>query len=470
LSTWIERMMHIEWRRLVPLAIVLGVLGASALLGMRATPTLVFLATAGMAGSVAFIWLTWHIEWGVLALVPITFLVPFGLGTGTYTTINLTILIALLLLGVWALRMLIFERKVWLVRSHANLPALLFLVAVALAFLAGDLPWLPFVTARASTFSQIGGVLMLVLPVGLMLLVGNIFRQEKWLRGLVWLFLGLGAIHLAALWLPGGGVISGLFVGKSVSSLFYTWSTALSGGMLLFNDELKGWKRGGVGLVLGLTLAAALGPARSSASSWVPALLVLAVLLALKWWRLGVLFGLAGGVALVLRYQQIYQVLFRTETYSAVTRAATWPIMYALVKASPLLGLGPSNYYFYTPHFSLLGYYVQFNSHNNYWDLAAQVGLLGLGLFLWMAIALGRSAWRIRTQAANGFQRGYVHAALAGLVGTLAAGMLADWFMPFVYNIGFDGFRGAAFAWLFLGGVVALEGLNKKHFATDEHR
>jgi hypothetical protein len=449
----------IGWHRLLPLAIILGVIGTSALLGLGATPQLVFLTAVALVGAVAFIWLTRHIEWGILALVPVTFLVPFGVGTGTETEINLTILLTLLLLGVWVLRMLLFERSVSLVPTPVNIPALLFLVGVVLSFFGSNIPWLPSISARASSFAQIGGVLMLVLPVGTMLLAGNRLTDEKWLHWLVGLFLGLGAPYLLSQLIPGGAWVGRFYTGKSVSALFYLWSTALSGGMLLFNDALTVRQRWAMGGILILTLAVAVGPMSSSASSWAPALVTFAVLLTIKWWRLGLIVGLAGVLALALRYQQIYAILFRTEEYSAITRAATWPIMYQLVKASPMLGLGPANYYFYTPHFSLMGYYVQFNSHNNYWDLAAQLGLLGLGLFLWLAIALWRSGWKLRSRLVNGFQRGYVHAALAGLVGTLAAGLLADWFMPFVYNIGFDGFRGAVFAWLILGGLIVIDRL-----------
>lgn len=467
LSALPGRLRQLAWRRWLPLAVALGVLAASALLGMQATPRLLLLIGAAVVGATSFIWLTRHIEWGILALVPVTFLLPLGLGTGTQTEINLTILLSLLLVGVWALRMLVLERRAVLAPSAANLPVLLFIVAVGLSFLASDLPWLPFVTARAGTFAQMGGVLMLVLPLGVLLLTGNLLRQEKWLRWLVGLFLGLGVVYLLSRVLPGGWIVSRLFPEKSVSAMFYVWITALAGGMLLFNTGLNRRGRWLLGGVVGLALLVAMGLMRSNASYWVPTILVLAVLLTLKWWRLGVVFGLAAGFVLVLRYPEIYELLFRTEEYSAMTRSATWPIMAELVKASPLLGLGPSNYYFYTPHFSLLGYYVQFNSHNNYWDLATQVGLLGLFLFLWLAIALGRTAWKLRDNTGSGFQRGYAYAALAGLVGTLASGMLADWFMPFVYNIGFNGFRGAVFAWLFLGGLIAIEAMNQKHLSTD---
>ncbi len=38
----------------------------------------------------------------------------------------------------------------------------------------------------------------------------------------------------------------------------------------------------------------------------------------------------------------------------------------------------------------------------------------------------------------------------------LASGMLGDWFLPYLYNIGIPGFRSSVFAWIFLGGLLAL--------------
>lgn len=38
-----------------------------------------------------------------------------------------------------------------------------------------------------------------------------------------------------------------------------------------------------------------------------------------------------------------------------------------------------------------------------------------------------------------------------------AAGMLGDWFLPFVYNIGFMGFKDSYMGWLLLGGLTLLE-------------
>ena len=38
---------------------------------------------------------------------------------------------------------------------------------------------------------------------------------------------------------------------------------------------------------------------------------------------------------------------------------------------------------------------------------------------------------------------------------------MADWILPFVYNIGFPGFQASVLVWLFLGGLVALEGMGE---------
>ena len=62
----------------------------------------------------------------------------------------------------------------------------------------------------------------------------------------------------------------------------------------------------------------------------------------------------------------------------------------------------------------------------------------------------------------DGFSRAYVFAVIGGLVGTLLSGLLGDWFLPFIYNIGIPGFSSAVFAWLFLGGLMALDRIQRE--------
>jgi hypothetical protein len=57
----------------------------------------------------------------------------------------------------------------------------------------------------------------------------------------------------------------------------------------------------------------------------------------------------------------------------------------------------------------------------------------------------------------RGFEQAYVLGAVAGLAGSLVSGLLADWIIPFTYNIGVRGFRSSLLFWFFLGGVLALK-------------
>ena len=129
---------------------------------------------------------------------------------------------------------------------------------------------------------------------------------------------------------------------------------------------------------------------------------------------------------------------------------------------NPITGLGPGSYRLYAGMEPLSygpAYWIspQINSHNNYVDLFAHVGVLGLALFSWFAIELARLGLRLRTCFTQGFAAGYVNGALAAGFGALVLMMFADWILPFVYNIGFLGFQASVLVWLFLGGLVTLE-------------
>jgi O-antigen ligase len=146
-----------------------------------------------------------------------------------------------------------------------------------------------------------------------------------------------------------------------------------------------------------------------------------------------------------------------SDQYSWGTRIDAWIIVIEIAKANPIFGLGFANYYWYTRLIPLRGYTARFNSHSQYVDLFAQVGLFGLICFLWFFAEVGWLALQLRNRADEGFPRAYVYAVFGGVVGTLAAAFLVDWVVPFVYNIGMNGFRASVFAWIFMGGLVSIE-------------
>lgn len=449
--------------QLVRPALVLATLGLSALLGRMATPPLALLLAVGGA----FLVLLARPHWGLLALIPTALCLPLAIGTSTQTALNAAVLLSAALLGVWLLDML-RRGEVRLVPAPVNLPALAFMLVVLLAFVAGQLPWNPF-ASTASLAAQVGGLAVFLLSVGTLLLIGNMTSEPHHLRMMVWLFIGIGALVVLGRLLPPLGALSGRLLAPGAQGcLFWLWLTALTGGLALFDRTLPvGVRVALFGLALGVPgVGWFLG--RSWASGWFPPLVVLGALVWLRSWRLGLLVSGLAAVYLAFLRPDLPSDVAAMDQYSIDTRQVAWDILLRQVlPLNPVLGLGPSNYYHYTPLYPILGWYVRFNSHNQYVDILAQTGVLGMGVFLWLMAALARLGWRLRTRVGGGFARGYVHACLAGLAGTLVAGMLADWFIPFVYNIGLAGFRTSILGWLFLGGLVALEQMQGR--LTAEH-
>jgi hypothetical protein len=202
-----------------------------------------------------------------------------------------------------------------------------------------------------------------------------------------------------------------------------------------------------------LTFYVAIKQAYDWKSGWLPPLVAVATIVAIRYWRR--LLPLAP-IGVLLAYYVATQSI-GTDEYSWGTRLDAWLIVTEIVKASPLFGLGFANYYWYTPIFRIRGYSVRFNSHSQYIDLIAETGIVGLIVFFWFFWEVAKLGWSLKDRVPEGFAQAYVYSALGGLAGTVFAGFLVDWVLPFVYNIGLTGFRASVLAWLFLGGLVSLE-------------
>lgn len=429
----------------VPLAIV-----AVAMVLPSRLATLLLVALLGLAVAAA-LW-RWP-AMGVVALIPASLLVPISLGTGSESSINAPMLLLLLLTALWLFDMVAVRRQIDVRLSRPEL-ALLVLAAVAVvAFLAGQLLWFPL-AQPAPLRAQIGGVMIFVLSAAAFIVAAQQIKTQRTLQLLTGAFLLLGAIFAMGHMLPGlKRPMFTLYQFGSTTSQFWTWMVALALGQALFNRRLHPALRLAlVGLAL-VTLYSSYVIIPGWKSGWVPALATALVLVVLRF-PFSLLALALGAIAFG---QTIADQLLASDQYSANTRTEAWALIGEIVKVNPVLGLGPANYYWYTPLLRISGYYgLQFNSHNQYVDLVAQIGLVGLAAFGWFVWEIGRFGWRLRQRAMDGFALGYVNGVLAGLAGSLVAGMLGDWILPFVYNVGFFGFRASLFTFLFLGGLVAL--------------
>jgi O-antigen ligase len=174
--------------------------------------------------------------------------------------------------------------------------------------------------------------------------------------------------------------------------------------------------------------------------------------------RLSVGLVIAGLIVLPLIGPAFYErLILASNEYSVFTRIEAARILLEIIKTSPVFGLGPANYYWYTPLYSILGYFVPFNSHNNYLDLLAQTGIVSVVLFGWFLVRVTAQGVRLFRQAQPGFIKAYSAACLAAVPALLVSAMLGDWVIPFPYNIGMSGMRSSFFTFLFLGGLAVIE-------------
>jgi O-antigen ligase len=410
---------------------------------------LVLAMIVGVVGVILF--LRWR-QLGFIILIPAALLAPLEIGTGSGSSLNAAILLVVLLLGLWILDLVTGRERLDPI-SHLELPLIIFLAVSILSFIVGQLPWFPFASQQAPLPAQLGGLAIFVLSAGAFLLAGRRIREMPWLQGMTWAFIVTGTLFVVGRLLPTiGPSITRLFQhGTYNNSMFWTWLAALALGQALFNQKLGyGWRMA-LGGAVALTLYVGYFINGDWVSGWFPPLVAVAVIVAVR----SRIILVAAVLVAVMFVPELLSNVIASDEYSYSTRIDAWLLVLEMIKTSPVLGFGPANYYWYTPLFPIRGYSVVFNSHNQYVDILAQTGALGMLFLLWFFVGMGRLTWALR-DSEDGFARGYIYGVLGGLAGTLVAGTLVDWFLPFVYNIGMNGFRASILPWLFLGGLMSL--------------
>jgi hypothetical protein len=435
-------------RQWIQFLLIAAVILATTAISFWGSRKIYIAVVALLAGAAVLIVLLKQPNLGFILIFLSAAFVPFNGPSG----LNAAMLMVVLMLGLWLMDMLVVKRNIVLVRSRLLLPIIAFLVISVLALVMGQIPW--FVFARQAPLdSQLGGFSIFIFSLGAMLLAAHLIKDLRWLEIIVWSFIVIGTGYVVGrtIHLP---FIDRLYQGGLVrGSMFWTWLVALAAAQIIYNDKLtRRVKALLVGVVL-LTFYVAIVQAYDWKSGWLPPLAALGILIVNRYRRLILLaipVALFAGSYIVLD-------LIASDDYSWGTRLDAWRIVLNISRVSPILGMGFSNYYWYTPLFPIRGWRVSFNSHSQYVDLIAQTGYLGLLCFLWLLFETGRLSWKLANNLSSGFARAYSNGVLAGVIATAVAAFLVDWVLPFVYNIGLTGFRASVLPWIFMGGLIALE-------------
>ncbi len=87
------------------------------------------------------------------------------------------------------------------------------------------------------------------------------------------------------------------------------------------------------------------------------------------------------------------------------------------------------------------------------------MGIVGITVFLWIILGFVNLFRSLRIVPKVDFQGAYINSCIAGGIAILFASTIVEWLFPFVYNVGFQGFRISVFSWIFLGGLIIISAL-----------
>ncbi|MCP5100314.1 MAG: hypothetical protein GY943_32585 [Chloroflexi bacterium] len=444
-------------RRWKQLSVIIGVILLSATLGII-LPSKFHIIVIALPFAVMGLFVV--LRWPPLGLV----LIIIG-GLTKFTAIPLIDLPAagfLGLTGLWIFRMLAYDKEFKMVITPSVTAVLFYGLVVILSFAVGQFPWFP--VSGAPMVTQIGGAFIFLASFCAFILVAQQVRDIGWIKWMVYPFIAFAGVFAILAIVPGGRKMIRQFysVRATGGSLFWLWAVAMSASQALFNKKLNWPARIAIGSVALGILYVGIVPGRSWVSGWVPPIVafVSVVWIGAPQAALPLSILALGGMA--TQYESIYGLVAGDNEYSTVSRLDAWRVMGEIIKVNPVLGVGPSNYYFYTALFNILGFYVQFNSHNNYVDILAQTGFVGLFCFFWIVFSVARLGLRLLKQVPQGgFTQAFIVGSLGGLSASVLAGMLGDWVLPFYYNIGINGLRASGLAWLYWGALVAIDQMLK---------
>jgi hypothetical protein len=366
--------------------------------------------------------------------------------------INASMIILICMIFLWLMEKFVVQRRFEFVRSGPIRPAIYFMVVSLVAFGMGQISWFVF-AKQAPLDTQFGGFSIYFFSLAAMIMTANLLTDSRWLKPFIWAFLGVGVIYMLCRAANLAFIDLVYARGFTANSMFWTWMVALGLGQAIFNHDLTRRARIVLYLIVALTLIVAIAKGYDWKSGWVPPLIAAGVLIGLRFKKLAFASIPIVLVAVIL----IAQNLISSDSYSWGTRVDAWLVVLDISRINPLLGMGFANYYWFARLFTIRGFHTSFSSHSQYVDIIAQTGLVGLICFLWLIFEVGHLSWNLNRKLKCGFERGYSHGVFAGLLGSLMAGFLVDWLLPFAYNIGLEGFRASILPWIFFGGLISLE-------------
>lgn len=405
---------------------------------------------------------------GLMVLPVIALLIPLEIGTGTDVSVNAAVLVVPPLVVAWLVSR-ILSRNLRFVKSRLNPPLLVLSLIIAFSLLRGNAAWDILVPKPDNALLvQLSQIAIYYFSFLAFWLTANLITDQRKLRQLTYVTLITGAIGTLIVFISQTtGIVSVPFQAAIMHNMFTLWTVGLCLTMLFYDNSLSSLQQGLLLLYVALTIGTILLVWTRSADwigGWFPPLLAGGVIVWIRFPRLRVptllILLLVLAVKAPSSLADIPGLEAKWQT-SGNSRLTIWRSVLELARQSPIFGLGIAAYRYY--HYVKPLVYInavwvtpRVSAHNMYVDMFAQLGLVGVLAYGWFQFEAIRMATKIYRHG-TGFARGYALAALAALIGSFAADMLAATSLPFIYNLGFRGFRASLVSWMLLGGLVVLE-------------
>lgn len=379
--------------------------------------------------------------------------VPITLPTGTGSRLAISMLVVILLFGLWVLRSMTVERRFSIRPSPVNFPLLAFFGVVAFSVFWSILFRDPFVFVP-DTFSivQIAAALVMIfLPVAL-LMVGNFIESIYQLKIMAVMMIAAGVIGFIK-------NLTGRPIPVDTRGMFTLWVVGLAFGFAIFIKNMHWALRTFLFTLVALWIWLNFVINISWVAGWLPGLVALAILTWIRSKKMSILLLLI--VASLFIHDSDYylgKVLQNETQESGLTRLAAWKANWGITREHLIFGTGPAGYaVYYMTYFPT----DAMATHSNYVDLVAQTGIVGTVFCLWFFGSLAAMGIRLskRLRGRGDFVEALANISLAGTFACIVIMAFGDWLFPFAYTQTIVGFNYALYNWLFMGAILVLDRL-----------
>ncbi|PDW02893.1 O-antigen ligase family protein [Candidatus Viridilinea mediisalina] len=374
--------------------------------------------------------------------------------TGTESPLHISLVLSLGLVGIWIVTM--FVRRDWQVPKTSFNASLFVFMAICCISLPWGILWrdpILNMAAMGGSFpiTQTASLASMLVSMCIPFLVGYYIDSEWKIKFYLAAFVIGGTLMTMTQLLE---IEQDILTDAGLWGLWYV--AILFSIMLTLPGVAWHWRALCLGLI-GMHLYLVVILNSGWLSGWVPGIIGIGGVIFLysrKYFFIMVLCLALLAIGPASSY--IETVIEEEKEEGGMERLDIWERNLGIVAQHWLFGMGPAGY---APYNMTYFPWDARSTHNNFFDVVAQFGVVGLLTWFWF---MGASLWfglQTVNRAPPGFLRTVAIIATGGWAGALASMMLGDWVLPFAYNQGIRGYPYTVYSWLFLGLLVSVHRL-----------